>query len=223
MLVDAELAATRDGASAEARRIREQMVDEGLEPASPAERRYWRHLEAAKKRVQIIGPPVPAYGKQFKDQEALQKAVREHLGFGHGSNFAEPTEISKEAAQIINRLRVAIDDAIRFVRSPEEDERRLGPGPADQAADLLRKWVDALRGSDIDWLPPVPIGGDLERLIDWWTTHPHEEMRPKTDREMAEIALRAGYFPMVDMRKHPTVADVIAQVRRAVRQIQNGH
>jgi signal transduction histidine kinase len=152
--------------------------------------------------------------------------VQAQLGFGVGATFSDPPIVSKEAAQLINRLRRAIDDVREFVRH-DEATRRQEVAPVDQAAELLTKWLAAYeffeRQLDLVRLPQVRIAGELERLADFWTGHPLKDARPKNDREMAEVALRAGYWPLVDMRKHPTVADVIAQVRKAVRQIQKGN
>lgn len=178
--------------------------------------RRMRSRERAAQNVVIVPPPVDVSGQHFKDEKELKSAVRESLGFGHGISFLgqrDENPYSKEAAQLLNRLGDVVREVVRFIRSDDDFERRK---TRDDAADFLRQWVNRLTAEDLDSIPSLHINSDLEQIIQWWN-HEDNPNRATKVRDLAEIALRQGYWPVVDMKKHPTVADVIAQVSKAVR------
>jgi hypothetical protein len=221
--VNQAMQARRDGGSVAYEDVCKTMVEKGIVRPTQDERRAWSLREQVKVQVIVPAPKGPR-GLKFTNRKKLREAVLAEVGFGIGWSFSEEGDlIGKEAAQIVNRLRAAIDEAVAYVDSPDDLERRNGL--RDDAAEFLRGWVWKAKGAgaSLTFVPRVPIGNDLARLIDWWWVHPQEELRPKTPREMAFIALRAGYWPQVGMTKHPTVADVIAMVCKGVRQIRNGH
>jgi hypothetical protein len=183
-----------------------------------------RSRERERAVVAIVRPPKKTRGVHFKpgQEQQLRDAVRDRLGWGPAwLPRAEEKSTSKEAAQILNRLHAAVAEAYDFVTSRDDYERRQGP--TDNVADYLRWWINTARYEGLHFVPSVQLGGELEPLIDLWMRRQQKDEPPLTDRDLAERALRSGYWPLVAMAREPTAYDVIAQVTRAVNRIRSRH
>lgn len=178
----------------------------------------WQAREDAKGTAVIVTTPAKERGKRFSDMTDLRAAVRLSLGMGPGWSNAPDPDVDPDAVEVVNRLHAAIEAAMQFAEGALRDN----------AGRYLRWWTATAVETGLAPTFKLATSGDLARLIDWWTfslaREPWPDIDPKSHRQMAEIALRSGYWPAtIDIGKEPTIADVIQHVTRSVRQIRSRH